>query len=607
MNGLLAGVATDGSSGGLLSMPAGGIGARLQRWRYPLSLLLIFAAVFGLELWLFREVWSAYHPSNDDIGLLVHSTSLGGMSLPERLQAWLGEGFSNYWYIYPDWTQPHTHYLRPGVNVAFLLLHGILGDAWNLYLVACYALYAAVLVLVVDTACRTYRLTGFPLAFSVLAVALTPAAWFEGELFFHPSFAFDAVVAGLIVLAFRAYRVRRYGWMLLWLTLAVFTKETALAAAAAATSGVLLREWRHGRWRALRLTAIVSVPALLWLLARWFAFGSEVGVGVAAAGTHSPLLHALRELLEWPFNDGQLNADTVAAIRRMDFSALPAPLLMQLFANLGFVVVVGWTLLRRWRLFRRTGVIAVPVVLDTLLWLSWLTALLMVTAVTPRIGLAASLFAVLLLAHIWQRAGTRQLRLAATAVATLLLVLSFGTSQSLLASGAIATNVERSRNQAKLHMLLRQEAVEGRTLMVVNDFSSRFVSNDDLRRFVDAPGRVLRISSIEYVDSRRGAPDSAPPDRHFQVRQMEGRYRIDAELPPGYRYHFEDADQKLLLRDLADERAGASGCRYRFPDLRIDTEQRIHFGARLSADCMIGGDVRIVYYDPADHRYKALP
>lgn len=595
------------SSAVAAALPTGGARPRQENSLHPLCLLLIFGLAFGLELLLFRDVWTAYHPSNDDIGLLVHSTSLGGMTLAERFHAWLAEGFSNYWYIYPDWTQAHTNYLRPGVNAVFLLLHGLFGESWSLYLIACYALYAGLLALVADTACRTYGLRSWPLAFAVLAMALTPAAWFKGELFFHPSFAFDAVIAGLIVLAFRAYRARRYLWLMVWLTLAVFTKETALAAAAAAASGVLLRESRAGPGRALLLTALISLPAVLWLLARWLAFGGEVGVGVAAAGSQSPLLHALRELLEWPFNVGQLNPDTVAAIRKRDISMLPPRLGMQLLANLGFVFVIGWTLLRQWRQYRRGAEIAGPVVWDTLLWLTWLSVLLMITAVTPRIGLAASVFAVFVVARTCQRASTPRLRQVAAALAALVLVNSFQTSRSLLTGGEVEINVERSANQARLHALLRQEAEEGRTLVVVNDFSSRFVSNDDLRRFVNAPGRLLRLSSIEYADRRpASAAHRAATAPSFRVERAAGRYRIAAELPPGYRYHFEDADPRLMLRDLSTDRTGSSGCRYRFPDLAVDEFQRLEFGARLSAECMIYGDVRVVYYDTEDRRYRVL-
>lgn len=601
------------------------------------ALLALAAAAFGIELWLFHDVWRHYYPANDDIALIVHSTDLGTEPLAQRIRSWFSEGFANYWHVYPEWSEPHTNYLRPGVNLAFQVLYLLIGTWWAGYLIACYALYALVLALLIDLAYRTYALRGWPLAIVAIGLATTPSAWSNGELFFNPTFAFDAVVTAMIVLAFRAYLARNYLGLTLLLALAVFTKETALAAAAAAFTGVLLHELplldprrarlfigrdtgvaalaesgQRGFARGLAIAMMIGLPVVIWLYVRWLAFGQEVGVSITTSHVESPVLHYLRQIVEWPFNAGAINAESVSALRRRDLGAVSVGLYAQVAINLLFSAIVLVMLGLRWRAIQRIPASEPPIapdparLFDTCLWLFWLGLMLVLNAVTPRIGLAAPVFAACLLGAQAQFGTVRRLRQLALGLLVAVAVTNVVIATQLVGNGVIETNVERSRNQTALVDLLRQNAMEGRKLLIVNDFSSRFVSNGDLRAFADIPGSLMRLSSIEYTAdalfNQRPPPGFAREP--VRIARDGDRLAVDVVLPDYLRFKFEDVRPGKLLELRDGDQLSTMSCVYRFPELKTPASRAIEFGRVLSLHCTIDGDVRVIYFDPAQHRYR---
>ena len=606
------------------------------RDRLTLSAYLgLFAAAFGIELWLFRDVWQSYHPANDDIALILHSTNFGQEPLWPRVKSWFTEGFSNYWYVFPEWSEPHTNYLRPGVNLAFFLLYALIGTWWSGYLIACYALYALVLVLMVNLAHRTYHLRGWPLVVVAIGMATTASAWFNGELFFNPTFAFDAVVTAMIVLAFRAYLARNYFGMTLILAIAVFTKETALAAAAAAFTGVLLHElplidprrsrFAYDPWpstdiespepgfvRGLAIAGMVGLPVLAWLALRWLAFGDQIGVAVASTGVHNPVLHYVRQLLEWPFNDGMINGETVSALRRLNLLAVSPGFYAQVAANAAFVVLVIAALWQRWQAIRVASVTASQVpedrahLFDSCWWLLWLGLMLLLTAVSPRIGHAVTVFAACIIGALWQDAGQVWMRRASMALLTVVAVTNVLTSVRLVNGGYLETNVERNRNQLTLFALMREHAAPDRQLLVVNDFSSRYASNDDLRRFAGVPGRLIRLNSIAYLNdslSHRRPPADFPVDS-VRIRREGDGIVVDTQLPDYLRYQFEDVRYERLLEFRDGDTLSTMQCRYHFPDLKVALPMPFDFGQRMRLRCTVDGDFRVIYYDPGQRQYR---
>ena len=597
----------------------------------------LFAAAFGIELWLFRDVWQSYHPANDDIALILHSTDFGQEPFWPRVKSWFTEGFSNYWYVFPEWSEPHTNYLRPGVNLAFFLLFALIGTWWSGYLIACYALYALVLVLTVDLAFRTYHLRGWPLVVVAISMATTSSAWFNGELFFNPTFAFDAVVTAMIVLAFRAYLARNYFGMTLILAIAVFTKEAALAAAAAAFTGVLLHELplidprrarfvfgrrpaataaiespKQGFVRGLAIAGMVGLPVLAWLALRWLAFGDQIGVAVASTGVHSPVLHYIRQLLEWPFNDGMINGESVSALRHRNLLAVSPGFYAQVAANAVFFVLVVVALWQRWRAIQATPATSPPVtndrahLFDSCWWLLWLGLMLLLTAVSPRIGHAVTVFAACIIGALWQDARQVWMRRASMALLTVVAVTNVLTSIRLVNNGYLETNIERNRNQLALFALMREHAAPDRQLLVVNDFSSRYASNEDLRRFAGVPGRLTRLNSVGYLHdsmSHRRPPADFPIDSARIRREGDGIV-VETQLPDYLRYQFEDVRYERLLQFRDGDSLTTMQCRYHFPDLTVALPQPIDFGRLMRLSCTVYGDFRVIYYDPGQRRYR---
>lgn len=601
----------------------------------PLMLLSLFLTAFGLELWLFRDIWQNYYPANDDIALILHSTDFGNESLVDRVHSWFTEGFSNYWYVFPEWSEPHTNYLRPGVNLSFLLLYALFGSWWQGYLIACYLLYALVLVLMVDLAARTYGLRGRVLVLVSIGLATTPSAWLNGELFFNPTFAFDALITAMIVCAFRAYLARNHGLLTVILALAVFTKETALAAAAAAITGVLLHSLplldpRRASLlvsaddaaaaetplqefvRGLAIAAMIALPLLVWSTLRWLAFGDQVGVAVASTGVESPVLHYIRQVLEWPFNAGMINGDAVGALHRRDLLAVPPGFYAQVLANATFFAIIVIVLAQRWRAIQQVPASAPPIaadpthLLDTSLWMFWLGLLLVLTAVTPRIGQAAPVFAACLLGALWQWSPVRGIRRAAMLLLVTVALTNVATSVRLLNGGFIETNAERSLNEAALVGLLREQAASGRQLLIVNDFSSRYVSNDDLRLFAGIPGSLTRLNSIEYRDDSLSdrRPSAGYPTDAVRIQRDGDAIVVDVALPDYLRFKFEDVRDGRLLGFRDGDTLTSKACRYRFPGLNAAPPQPIDFGRTMQLRCTIDGDFRVIYYDPAERRYR---
>jgi hypothetical protein len=244
--------------------------------------VLLAAAALLLGLYVFFDVihYRDYLPHGDDPAFVS-----GALDSPT---SWFTQGYLNYFLVYPEWGTWHSSPLiKPVTNAVGYLNYVLLGNN--------YALHFAEFFLV-----QFIGLLVFVRLLRELAVPPLPGAAAITLLFlFNPAFInngltclachFDVLSGVFTLLAFLATWQERHVLALLFLTLGIFTKESAVFAPLAAALSVLI--WR----RSHMMSALLLLPLPLWAAARSFAYG-----GVVEPDLSPPASQMATGLLIWP-------------------------------------------------------------------------------------------------------------------------------------------------------------------------------------------------------------------------------------------------------------------------------------------------------------------
>lgn len=202
-------------------------------WVCTAVVVLVTAATLAVTLGRYVE---EYRLHGDDFALVLNSSAAAVTEL--GVAPWFTSGYASYFDNYPDWTQVPTAFVRPLVNLQFLIA-GLAEPTWGetAYLAANYlwVLLAAVAMLPI---LRRYTTVGAPAAAAVaVAVALSPVM--------HPALlsanmATNVLALMLCLFALAALDPRstrpvapRLARCAMLLTAATFAHETALVAALA--------------------------------------------------------------------------------------------------------------------------------------------------------------------------------------------------------------------------------------------------------------------------------------------------------------------------------------------------------------------------------------
>ena len=296
-----------------------------------------------------------------------------------------------------------------------------------------------------------------------LAVSPLPAAGMALLFLFNPAFMNDGlialsshfdVLAGVFAMtAFLAAWRERYGVAILCLTLAVFTKESALYAPLAAALSLMI--WR----RPPSMSALMLLPLPLWAVARFLAYGDVLDSGgIARPGEIATGLSI------WP-----TGLVTVAFVRQPVLSLpLSRPDIVSavfLLANIGlwiFLCYAALTAMRRQvdapeRAKLTTGL---------LVWTLGALSFGVLVGYASRYGGSIYPFLYLFLAALFFSPGYRVPR---WVVASVLLVFSAATAVQSARSvrGAFAWESNITPERA-LHDTLRALPQDGRIVLVVN-------------------------------------------------------------------------------------------------------------------------------------------
>ncbi|HEX4270325.1 MAG TPA: hypothetical protein VHZ32_03025, partial [Rhizomicrobium sp.] len=274
-------------------------GAGREISRYGEAILVMFAglllllAIYG---YFYVRLYDGYLLVHDDPGN-VWGTLAGGW------HGWLTRGMAGYYHVYPEWPQPaFSNFYRPVWNLIIYAEQVVFGQRyWAWFLAFCLLQYCGALLFL-----RLLCSTGTPLRpalFFTILYLFNPA--FLNFGFIYPGFQFDVFVSLFLIAACHELFHVRYGLALILITAALFTKETALFAPIAAAITVFILE-KDVKWSAAMLA-----PLLIWIVARWLAFGAVLGGTFASPASFADLLANIGSgLMLWPSSAVPTNLPT---------------------------------------------------------------------------------------------------------------------------------------------------------------------------------------------------------------------------------------------------------------------------------------------------------
>jgi hypothetical protein len=312
---------------------------RLKITNFPIfgkasaPILLGGVALFGVFL-AYVRCYLPYSLYGDDPAVLGASAGNPG--------DWFTSGFSRYFRVYPEWFSGYTDFIRPVWNGILRLDQSLFGNHFMFYfLVFCAAQFLLIMIVVLMA-----RDLGVQTRWQVLLallLAIEPA-FFDAGLF-RLSDQVDTWCGLFAIEAFFFLSRRRYGLTLVALTLAIFTKESALFAPIAACLTVA-----YGTRRKI-LAGTMLLPLVAWLGVRKFVFVSSGVNGIYVLPDSSLkglLFEAIKGVQYWPTgfsgtqaaSDILLHFDPVRSLTSLFFK-LSNPLLCIL------LLIVGIKLFRK--------------------------------------------------------------------------------------------------------------------------------------------------------------------------------------------------------------------------------------------------------------------
>ena len=395
-----------------------------------------------------------------------------------------------------------------------------------------------------------------------------------------------AALSGLLLLA-ALYQLLeyRFGLALALISVAVFTKETAIFAPIAGAVSVFILK-RDAKWSAAMLA-----PLLVWVLARWLAFHTVMGGTFASPADLRALLVDIGEgLVIWP--SGAVPVHFPLQLTGAYGVALLAFLLMNaaLWAVLAYA---GWQVARAlWHAPLKTDSKLEAVLL---IWALGALSFCMLTRPQIRFGASLYVFLLLFLAYfLFVRSSPKYLRLLPV------LILSFVTliRGGAFLSHAVADAAAEAQGEKALAAELRGLPQDGRTVFVVN-----------APTMLSAPHFLAKAWNLKldvvFISQFRGCPRAAGGDAGYDLSPAS----LSVEIPSCATYALAGVPDDLQLKASTGSLMRPGIGAYRFPSPPAGAK-------RLSSgDVDFGRSLRIqlarplgtvVAYDWSDGAYRTL-
>ena len=240
----------------------------------PWTMTVIVVGGF-LSLWLLNLPYRrVYQPTDNDVTALAD----GLLLVPgARWEDWFTRGHSHFFDAYPEWPFGLTRFARPVFQFVLYLAHFVFDSDWASYLAINYLCVAGVAATAYAVARKALALNVGPSMLAAVLVFLSPAV-LEYSIW-QVGFASESLASILIGGAFLAAVARRDAPCVALLSVALFSKETSAWAPLAALATILLRRKSHESSR----SHILAASSMLLPMAVWFGFRFAFFAGIGGS------------------------------------------------------------------------------------------------------------------------------------------------------------------------------------------------------------------------------------------------------------------------------------------------------------------------------------
>lgn len=234
----------------------------------PLYALIVFIFYFLIQAVIFNYQIKYYYPTDDDFPVLANSRVESGTAALK----WITSGYSEYFIVFPEWTEPYSNFFRPVANLFFYANWRLFGEDYGKYTFLSYGIHALG-VSIVFYLSYFFLSQNFLISFlASLIMFLSPASGFYGD----PSFSLDAMAAVWVGFGFILLFKRYWLASTIILILGLFSKETVIYAPVAAGVVFLLMNYQANKKLDIPVVVksflIVFIPLGLWIGCRIFLF-----------------------------------------------------------------------------------------------------------------------------------------------------------------------------------------------------------------------------------------------------------------------------------------------------------------------------------------------
>jgi hypothetical protein len=534
--------------------------------------LLVLACVYA---YFCIRLYRGYLLLRDD------PANIGGTAA-QGLRGWFTHGMAGYYHVYPEWPQPgFSNFYRPVWNLILYAEQAAFGPHyWAWFLFFCAVQYLGALLFL--RVARALGMAARPAWFFTLLFLFNPAFLNFGLI--YPGFQFD-VFASLMLLA-ALYLLLRHRHAAAWglITIAVFTKETAIFApvVAAATVFILSRD--------LKWSAAMLIPLAAWIAARLLAFHAVMGgTFESPASVHDLLINIGKGLIVWP-------SSAVPASFPLSFAggygvALAAFLVMNVALWL-ILACAAWQVAHALLLTPQKTNAKLQAVL--LLWALGALSFCLLTRPQTRLGASVYVFLLLFLAiFLSTNAWPKIWKLVAVAILAFVTLIRAGN----FLDHALANLAPERNGERALHAALHALPQDGRAVFIVNGPT-----------MLSAPGFLAQAWHIKreiiFLDQIRGCPHAASGDERYALSSTS----LAVTIPPCASYVLAGVPENIQTKALSGvlARPGIGAYQFsslpgkRLPDGDIDFGRalRIRFAAPVTAT--------VLAYDWQSGTYRPL-
>jgi hypothetical protein len=533
-----------------------------------------------LFVYYYLIVYRDYLPGADDVAFI------GALASPAD---WFTQGYSNYFDVYPEWGPArNTDLLKPVTNSVGYFNQTLFGEHYALHFALFFLIQFGGLVVFLRLL-RESSVPALPAAFMGLLFLVNPA--FVNAGLWCLACHFDVLAGQLALVAFLMLWRGNNAWALLFLTLAIFTKETAAFAPVAAALSILM--W--GRER--RSAVLMLLPLLLWAGLRGLAYG-----GVLGGRLDAPVGSFALGLLFWPtgVTDAGLieQLDSTIALDRHNI------------ISLGFLIanVVLWafilyaTVITARRQFVRSPHPGkdVKLIATLLIWTLGALSIGVLVAHEARYGGSYYTFLYLFLAVFLFSSETRVPRWVAASV---LLVFAAGTVWHAQENLRVISRWQYTEAPTRaLHDALRELPQDGRVVYVINAPRGFVPAMKYLNR---AWSLNLEVVVINHVQRCEG-----PANGGMTRFAGSGGDVLEVRIPDCALFDFFRVSPALLQRGITGplERQGVGT--YHFPDgvIRSNGNQAdlADLGHSLTFRIESGRSPTVIAYEWKALQYKVV-